>query len=258
MRRALTVAGAWLLALAACGGCATPTPGLPLPPSEAERAAFGPVAVVADATAPREPSRFPSGGGGEGAVSGMREAGGTVGKIAESSPFVGGVVGLFVFPIAAVVGAATAPPREEVARATEVIRPIVEDVAVDDAFAARFVADAEAKAGVRCVAVGDASTVVRLEVVRIDLSAQGGQSSYGLSVTGRARVVRAADGHVVHEATLTTVSPTSGLTYFAWADNDGRVLRAAIDGCLSRLASALVEEIFLVDRTLAALRGAKP
>jgi len=154
------------------------------------------------------------------------------------------------------------PSREETARAAAVVRPILEDAAADDAFVARFAAAADSVAGVRCVAAAEAATIVEVRIDRIDMHPHRGRSmvadNLAILVTGSARVVRVCDGRVVYEGAITGGSPKVTRTLVEWSADDGRGLRDAIDAALTPVATALAEEIFLVDRTLCGIRNVKP
>jgi hypothetical protein len=267
---------AWLLALAVATGCATsqpPTPGLPLPPSEAERAAFGTVGVTVAVAPAQGANDLPSGGVLEGAGTGLERWESACGVVLPiffygpevillGGPIVGGALAIVSMPVFVVTGAIDAPSREEAARATAVVRPILEDAAAGDVFAARFVEAAETVAGARCVAAEDASSVVELRVERIELRPQSdgsiGADILAIVVTGRARVVRAPDGVVLYDGAFAGGNPAAAQRFIAWAADDGRGLRGAIDAALGHVATALAEEIFLVDRTLAAPREVRP
>jgi len=169
---------------------------------------------------------------------------------------------MMLSPLAALGGAVMGPSREETARAAAVVRPILEDAAADDVFAARFAAAADSVAGVKCVAAADAATLVQLHIDRFALDPRPGRSmvadNLAVVVTVRARVVRAADGRVLYEGAVTTGAANVTHTLVEWSAADGRELREAIDAALTPVATALAEELFLVDRTLAAPRGERP
>lgn len=241
--------------------------GWPAPPTEEERARFGAVAVAV-APPPVDDMGRPVSGWAAGLGMGtLRGAWATValavylssewsrGSSSEAGGFaafagfvVGATLGLLYTPVSMVAGAVTAPDRGEVARAEEVIRPIVTAPALPGTLRDRFAAEA----GLSFTSVEEADTVVE---VRLD--AVGGGSTWNwitfdrpfeVVVEATALVYRKADRTLIWSATRRV--PDRGdiprcRTFVEWASGDGHLLRDAIDRAIDRLAAGFSWSIFL-------------
>jgi hypothetical protein len=257
-----------LLVAALAAGCkAAPHP------TQAERGDFGDVAVVVarDSTPPiSRPTTGWLAGVGAGAVRGvgsivvfagygagmaahvMGGGGGEIGGIViVGAAGAGAAVGVLYTPVSIVNGGATAASGDEVEKAEIVIRPMADDPALADAFAAHFVEDARTLVGREFVSADRATTRVELRI----LSVGGGRTwdwmtlnrPFEIVVTASVRVVRAADGHVIWEMTETTPeSPekATARTYVEWAADGGAPLRREIDLLLGRLAWRFARTVF--------------
>lgn len=269
-----------LLALASLPGCLLPTPdpGIPLPPTEAERAAFGTVGVTGPADGHVVRLVSPEGGAAFGLERGARA--GVATSVAADAALIGGVIagseavlalsagatfGVVLLPALAVtliVCHASAASGADVTRVAAAVLGAVGDAATSGDLTDAFVAAARSEAGV--AGTPPESAVTRIEVAiesaefRPGGSPQRGGHGLVLSVTGRARVVRAADGAAVHDLRLTAWAHAPPLEWDGWSDPGGAPARDVVRFVLRRLAVALVEEIFLVDRTLVDTRRIGP
>jgi len=260
----LVAAHAAIVALAACAT---------QPPSSAERAAFGDVAVEVLAAPPSVTWSRPvtgwAAGAGMGAVRGAGAVvvfpfyaldaaskggggGGEGGGLSGVVAIVGGVAaGVVWAPVSVVGGAVTAPSPETIDTAEPVIRRVLDDPGLWETLGLRFGEASRRFAGRDLVEPARATTVLEVRLAAIERGSAWNwwtfDRPFEVVVKATVRVVRRADGDVVWQDTRE--SKQAGVkevvhTYAEWAKDDGAVLRSEIDSAICSLARRFAYSIF--------------
>lgn len=254
-----------VLAPALVAACATQ------PPTAADRAAFGDVAVEADPAPPSVAWTRPVTGWAEGlgmgvvrgvsavvvfpvyALAGVAAAGGGGGGegaaiVGAGVIVVGAAIGAVWAPISVVGGVVTAPDRETIDAAEPVLRKVLDDPSLWAQFAPRCAEAVRRHTRRDLVDRSRAKTVVEVRVVSVARGAAWNwwtfDRPFEVVVTAATRVVRRSDGIVLWEETRESSRADVVHTYAEWASDDGAALRAEIDHALTDLATGFAYTIF--------------
>ncbi len=264
-----------VLVLLVCAGLASCTLSpyssmryLPDPPSERVRAQLGRIGVVfEDTLTPPTIESPPSGsaavgiGAGQGALA-------TIGAGVDSGSPLGAAMGIFLSPLGMLVGAvygatgaegeaAAAAARTRIEAAFQACPPeqmlleVLLRRAASDARRELRALDvrwehqsAPARLEAARAAGCDSVLILRIDAVGLVAQEQDVNPALAFELYVTCRLLRAADGAVLHELPLHWTG--GGANFVRWSVGDARDVRAALAGAAEETAERMVDELFLL------------